>query len=700
MSLGSFFDPKSVAIIGASRQPGKVGYEILKSMKDGAYEGDIYPINPKAEEVEGIKCFKSLSDIDKQVDLVIIVIPAKYSISAIKDCGEAGVKAVIVITAGFKEVGGDGVELEKELIKVAEGYGIRIIGPNCLGVLVPGNKLNASFGGTLPVPGGIGYVSQSGALLSSILDMANTNKIGFSKLVSFGNKADIDELDTIAAFGADEDTKVIAGYLESITEGQKFVEQTEKISRKKPILLMKSGVSSAGAKAASSHTGSLAGSDTAYQVAFDRAGIIRCESIKAQFDYAQAFAHQPLPAGANVVVVTNAGGAGIMATDAVEKEGLSFASLTDETKKKLAESLPAAANIKNPVDVLGDALADRYEFATDVVMDDPGVDIVVVLLTPQVMTLSKETAEAVVKVSKAKPNKPVLACFIGSEKVSAGNEVFQSNGIPSYDSPEAAIRAAAMMVKYAEWRKKPARKVERFEVDKSRVGEIIKEHLDKNMREVGELEAKEILSCYGFVTPKGSLSASAADAVKIADEIGYPVVMKIWSPEISHKSDVGGVKVGLADAKAVEQAFDDMMTNVPKKAPDAKLEGVYVQEMSKPGREIILGVKRDAQFGPMIMFGLGGIFVEVLKDVTFELAPLTKQEALEMMARTKSYKLLEGVRGQAGVDIELLAENLVRLSQLVSDFPEIVELDINPMFAGAKGSSPVAVDARMSVEKA
>ncbi|HPS55517.1 MAG TPA: acetate--CoA ligase family protein, partial [Sedimentisphaerales bacterium] len=679
MSFENFFNPKTVAVVGASRQPGKVGYEILKSMIDGKYEGKIFPINPKADDVEGIKCYPDLSSIGEVPDLVIVVIPAKFTIACMEECAKLGVNSVIIITAGFKETGKAGKDLEDQVAAIAKKAGIRIIGPNCLGVLASTNKLNASFGGKLPIPGAIGYISQSGALLSSILDMANTNDIGFSKLVSFGNKCDLDELDTIEAFGGDDETKVIAGYLESITKGAEFVKKAEAISRKKPILLMKSGTSSAGARAASSHTGSLAGSDTAYRCAFERTGIIRCDSIKTQFDFAQAFAHQPLPAGDRVAVVTNAGGAGIMATDAIEGMGLTFATLTEDTKKKLGENLPAAANIKNPIDVLGDALADRYEFALDVALDDPNVDAILLLLTPQVMTQSKETAEAAVRVIKKKPTKPVLACFIGAEKVMPGWQVLQEGGIPQYDCPEAAVKTLKAMVDYAMWRKKPQRKLDVFKADKTKVQSIIDAHLKKGMREVGELDAKEVLKAYGFVTPAGAIAETADDAAKLAGKIGYPIVMKIWSPDISHKSDVGGVKVGLKNADEVKAAFNTMMTEIPKKMPNAKLVGVYVQEMSPAGREIILGIKRDPQFGAMVMFGLGGIFVEVLKDVEFALAPLTKDEALAMMKKTKSYKLLEGVRGQKGVDIDLMAENLQRLAQLVTDFPQIVELDINPM---------------------
>jgi len=425
MSLENFFNPKSVAIVGASRQKGKVGYEILSNMIRAGYEGRIFPVNPNAKTIEGLKCYPDLESIGQVPDLVIIIVPAKIVPAVMQQCASAGVKSVVVITAGFKEVGKEGSELEKQVIQIAKQAGIRVIGPNCLGVIVPANKLNASFGSDLPKVGVIGYVSQSGALLTAILDMANAKGIGFSKLVSIGNKADVNELDIIKALGSDGDTKVIAGYLESISDGNAFVREAERISVDKPILLMKSGATTAGAKAASSHTGSLAGSETAYEAGFERAGIIRCDSIRQQFSFAETFAAQPLPAGPGVAVITNAGGAGIIAADAIEQAGLSFAKLTDETVERLAAKLPAAANLYNPIDVLGDALADRYEFALDVVLDDPNVNTVLVLLTPQAMTDVAGTAEAVVKVAKKKKEKPILACFLGAHKVEKGTKILQ-----------------------------------------------------------------------------------------------------------------------------------------------------------------------------------------------------------------------------------------------------------------------------------
>ncbi|MDH4203473.1 MAG: acetate--CoA ligase family protein [Phycisphaerae bacterium] len=699
MSLEKFFNPESIAIVGASGKEGKVGYEILTNLIDAEYSGKIFPVNNKASAIKGLKCYPDLESIGQTPDLVIIVIPATIVPSIMQQCVKIGVKSVVIITAGFKEVGEEGLRLEQQIVQIAKPAGIRIIGPNCLGVIVPVNNLNASFGGDLPNQGAIGYLSQSGALLAAILDTANAHGIGFSKLVSIGNKADINELDIIKALDSDPDTKVIAGYLENITDGDAFVNEAEKISHDKPILLMKSGGTGAGAKAASSHTGSLAGSETAYEAVFERAGIIRCFSIKAQFDFAQAFANQSLPAGNRVAVITNAGGPGIMAADAVERHGLEFATLTDSTVQKLASGLPAAANVHNPIDVLGDALADRYEFAIDTVIDDPNVDTVLMLLTPQAMTEATDTAKVITKISQRKPQKPMLACFLGASKVAKAIEVLRKGLIPQYDSPENAVLAIKMMVHYVNWRSKPKRVVKLFPVNRRKVEIIVEKHLRQAVREIGEVESKEILEAYGFLTPKGSIATTAEQAANIAQQIGYPVVLKIASPDIIHKSDIGGVKIGLKNIQEVMDAFDLMMYRVPKKAPDANIVGVLVQQMCTGGKEVILGMNRDPRFGPLMMFGMGGTMVEVLKDVSFYLAPLTAEEAKQMLVNTKTYKILKGVRGQKSVDIDAIAEGLQRLSQLVTEFPQIQELDINPYVVGSQGTIPIAVDARISVEQ-
>lgn len=695
--LDAFFNPKSIAIVGASRDETKVGHKIIANLLLGGYPGKVFPINPKAADIDGLRCYPDLASIGETPDLVIIVVPSRLVPEVMKQCAAAGVHAVIIITAGFKEIGAAGAELEREVSQIAKHAGIRVLGPNCLGVIAPGNKLNASFGGNLPVVGNIGYVSQSGALLAAILDLASANGIGFSKLISIGNKADIDELDAIAALSADAQTRVIAGYLESITDGNAFMREAERTSIEKPILLIKAGGTEAGSRAASSHTGSLAGGEVAYEAVFARAGIVRCESIKAQFDYALAFATQPLPKGSRVAVLTNAGGPGIMAADEIERQDLVFAQLAENTQTTLAAQLPPAANVHNPIDVLGDALADRYEAALQTILDDPNTDIVLILLTPQAMTECTETAKAIIRTSTQKPEKPILTCFMGGSKTREAIALLSEADIPSYDSPESAVRVIKVMTDYVRWQARPKRVVKLFPANRRRVEAIVERRLRQGVSELSEAESKEILEAYGFVTPRGQIASTAEQAADIAIQLGFPVVLKIWSPDITHKSDVDGVKLGLNSVQQVKDAFDLMMYRIPVQRPEATILGVLVQEMCGKGQEVILGMHRDRAFGPLMMFGMGGILVEVLKDVSFYLAPLTADEAKQMLISTRTYRLLQGVRGKEGVDLDALAESLQRLSQLATEFTQIQELDINPFVMGPPGVTPIAVDARMRI---
>jgi len=506
-------------------------------------------------------------------------------------------------------------------------------------------------------------------------------------------------LDVLKAFGEDPHTTVIAGYLESISDGNAFVSQAEAISHEKPILLMKPGGTQAGAKAAASHTGSLAGDDIAYECLFKRAGIIRCDSLKSQVDYVQAFANQPLPAGTRVAIISNAGGAGIMATDAIERRGLDFAKLSSDTIAKLASNLPAAASLQNPVDVLCDALADRYEFALSVALDDPDVDIALVLLTPQAMTDPTAIAQGVVKISQRKPGKLILACFLGASRMEEGTRILREGKVPCYDSPETAVNVIKVVTEYVRWRSRPKRIVELFPVSRRKAETTIEKHLRHGTCQIGEVASKEILQAYGFTTPKASVATTPEQAANIAQKLGFPVVLKIWSPEIVHKTDVGGVKLGLENREEVMDAFDLMMYRIPRKMPDVEVLGVLVQEMVKTGKEVILGMKREPQCGPLMMFGMGGTMVEVLKDVSFYLAPLTAEEALQMLVNTKTYQMLMGVRGQEGVDTGTIVEALQRLSQLATEFPQIKEVDINPYVVGPEGTAAIAVDARMTLEK-
>ncbi len=688
-----------MAVIGASRSPEKVGYAVLANLVNGGFKGAIVPVNPGASEILGLKCYKSLDEYkDKgQIELSVIVVAGKFVKDALRQSIEAGAKSVIVITAGFKEVGAAGAAAETELVEICRAAGVRMVGPNCLGVLNTDHAMNATFAPSVPPPGKISVISQSGALCVAILDWAASQKLGLGKVISFGNKADLNEVDFIQALAEDKETRVIAGYLESIKEGDKFLRIAEQAASVKPVVILKVGITQAGAKAASSHTGSLAGADIAYGAAFKRAGVIRAENFEALFDYATAFAMQPLPAGDRVAIITNAGGPGIMAADAAEVLGLKMVSPSPASVEKLKATMPASAAFGNPIDVIGDAEPDRYVKAFEIMQDDEKIDGIIVVVTPQNMTRPLELAEKLAAAHKGQ--KPVLASFMGGTEVAAGKEKLQAVGIPNYPSPDRAVTALRAMCDYAAWRRRPPRIVTRFPVNRRRVDRIINTQSRSGVAQIGEVEAKEILRAYDFNVLGGQLARTGDEAVEIAERLGYPVVLKISSPDIIHKSDFGGVRINLANVEQVRDAFDLMMLRIQKRAPNAHLRGAYVEKMGARGREVILGMTRDPQFGPMLMFGLGGIFVEVMKDVTFHLAPITAEEAMQMLKGTRSYALLQGARGQAPVDLETLAGALQLISQLATDHPEIMELDINPFIVGPVGVQAYVADARMTLAK-
>jgi acetate---CoA ligase (ADP-forming) len=693
--LESLLYPKAVAVVGASRAPGKVGYAVVANLIQGGFEGDIVPVNPSGGDVLGHKLYASLEEYGKQIDLSVIAVPTAAVKAAVTSSLRQGAKAVIVITAGFKEVGEEGARLEREIADLCHSSGARLMGPNCLGLINTHHKMNASFANHMPAVGSISVVSQSGALCTAILDWAASRKMGLATLTSIGNKADLDEIDFLAAFAADDRTKVIVGYLESIGSGDEFIRVAESVAAIKPVVILKAGTTAAGSKAASSHTGALAGADIAYGAAFKRAGIIRADTFEALFDFAAALAMQPLPKGDRVAIITNAGGPGIMTADAVETCGMRVASLHPDIAEDLREKLPAAASVGNPIDVLGDADPERYAMAVEAAQGDPSVDAVIVILTPQAMTRPAETARAIA--AKANGQKPVLASFMGGADVLPGREELVTAGLPDYPSPERAVAALKAMHEYAAWRLRPPRIVTRFPVNRRRVERVISRQLRTGRLYIGEAKAKDILRAYDFIVPDGRLVATVAEAVEAAPRIGYPLAMKIVSPDIIHKSDVGGVKLNLNSPQDVADAFELMMLRIGRTMPDAFLEGAYLERMVPKGREVILGMTRDPQFGPMLMFGLGGIFVEVMKDVTFHLAPITSAEAMSMLMGTRSYKLLEGVRGEEGVNLAAIGEALQRISQLVTDFPQIAELDINPFIVGKPGQDSVAADARIQL---
>ncbi|MGA3285410.1 MAG: acetate--CoA ligase family protein, partial [Verrucomicrobiota bacterium] len=603
--LETLLYPKAVAVIGASRNPGKVGHALLANLVNGGFKGTIVPVNPEASEILGLKCYKSLDDYRDQLDLGIIAVAGKHVKDALQSLISAGAKSVIVITAGFREVGAEGAKAEEELVAICRQSGVRMVGPNCLGVLNTDHHMNATFGPSAPPPGKISIISQSGALCGAILDWAANQKLGLNKVISFGNKADLNEVDFIQALAEDKETKVIAGYLESIEEGNKFLRIAEQAASIKPVVILKVGITQAGAKAASSHTGSLAGADIAYGAAFKRAGVIRAENFEALFDYSMAFAMQPLPNGERVAIITNAGGPGIMAADAAELSGLKMVSPTPATDVKLRTFLPASAAFGNPIDVIGDADPDRYARAFEVLQEDEKIDAIVVVVTPQNMTRPLELAEKLAAASRiGGSQKPVLASFMGGTEVADAKEKLMAMDIPNYPSPDRAVTALRAMCDYAAWKRRPPRIVTRFPVNRRRVDRIINLQVRNGAVQVGEVEAKEILRAYDFNILGGQLARTGDEAVEIAERLGYPVVLKISSPDIIHKSDFGGVRINLANAEQVRDAFDLMMLRIQKRAPNAHLRGAYVEKMGQRGREVILGMTRDPQFGPMLMFGL------------------------------------------------------------------------------------------------
>jgi len=694
--LDEFFHPQSIAVIGASRSPGKVGHDILKNLVHYGYKGNVYPINPSSTEIMGLTSYPSVLDVPHIIDLAIIVIPPKNVLDIIEQCGMKKIKAAIIITAGFKESGVEGARLEHDLVVKAREYGVRFIGPNCLGIIDTHAMVNASFAAGMPKKGGIGFFSQSGALCLAVLDRALPEDIGFSKFISMGNKADISDTDIILALAEDPDTKVILGYIEGVNDGRRFMEVAAEVSKKKPIIVLKSGTTSSGAKAASSHTGALAGREAAFRAAFQQSGVIQAHSIGDLFNYALAFANQPLPKGPNTAIITNSGGPGILAADACDKSDLQLVPLHKETVDELRGFLPSVASFYNPIDILGDADAGRYEKALQTILKDSKVQGTIVLLTPTAVVNVDETAEALARIAHSF-DKPMLSSFMGKQRVESGAKILMRNNIPNYSYPEEAVQSLHAMYRYHVWIKRPEKKYTYFEGLKNRVINIFDDVKKTNRDRLTDAEIHDVLHAYGFKQPKGLFARTSEEAVAAAKGIGYPVVMKIVSPQIVHKSDIGGVRTGLNNKKEVENAFFDITTHVKHIMPTAHIYGVIIQEMIRSGKEVIVGITKDVQFGHMVMFGLGGIYVEVLKDISFRVTPLSSEDAHEMIRETKTFPLLRGVRGEPEADIEAIEKSLLLLSQLASDFPQIIESDINPLIVKKRGEGVVAIDARFTI---
>lgn len=697
MSNSIFFSPRSIAVIGASEKAGvgrTIFYNIAKHFK-----GKIFPVTPSNPTVGGLTAYKTVLDVPESVDLAVVAAPSKFTPAVMEEVGKKGIKGAIIVSAGFKEVDEEGAELERQVGQISKKYGIRVIGPNCLGImsLSERNMMNSTFLKVTPKHGGIALVSQSGAICAATVEDAEAQDIGFSKVISIGNKVDMDESDILELLADDDDTKVIVMYLEDIRNARRFMDVSKKITidKKKPIIVLKSGRTAEGAKAAVSHTGALGGSDANYEAAFAQCGVLRVDTMGELFDLATAFSKQPLPKG-GVVIVSNAGGPAIISTDALSKYGLHMADISS-IRDAIAKVIPHYGSPRNPVDIVGDADFVRFEKVLLEVLAHPNVGSVVAMCTPSATLNYDELARVLVKMSKQFPTKTILASLMGLAEGIENRKIMSEGGIPYYLYSEPAIRTLKAMYEFAKWVQAPAAKAPtlKFNKDSSKVKYVFENVRKQGRTNLLEEEGYEVLKAYGFPTPKSALGTTGQECAKAAAEIGYPIVMKIASPDIIHKSDAGGVKVGIKNEEELRAAFRSITESARKYKSDAKIKGVLVQEMVRGAKETILGASQDPTFGPVVMFGLGGIYVEVLKDVVFRVAPINQQEAKDMVESIKTVKLLKGVRGEKPADLAAIADSLQRLSQLVIDFPEIKEFDINPLLVLEEGKGARVVDARI-----
>ncbi|EMA30313.1 acetate--CoA ligase alpha subunit [Haloarcula japonica] len=695
--LSTLFAPDRVAVVGATDSEGSVGHAVTTNLLD-SFAGEVVAVNPNKETVLGLPCYDNLAGLEDpgSVDVAVVVVPPTVAVDVIENAGQAGIENVVVITAGFGETGSDGAERERRLREVAREYDLNLVGPNSLGVMSTPVGLNATFGNEMASDGDISFMSQSGAFITAVLDWAAERDVGFKDIVSLGNKAVLDESDFVAEWGDDPDTDVILGYLEDINDGSSFVQTAREVTQETPIVLVKSGRTDAGASAAASHTGAMAGSERAYEAGLDKAGTLRVESVQELFDYAQILAGQPLPDGDEIAIVTNAGGPGVMTTDAVGDSDLQLAQFGDETFSRLREEMPDEANIYNPVDIIGDAPAERFETALETVLADDNVSMAVVVACPTAVLSFEDLSERIVE-QQERFEKPVAATLMGGKSVDAGANVLSEAGVPNYFDPARAVGSLDALRRYREIRATEYEEPTTFDVDRERAREVLESGARRGSNRLG-VEAMELLDAYGIPTPQGDVVSSPVEAEAIAEEIGDDVVMKIVSPDILHKSDIGGVEVGVP-VEEVRDTYEDLVVRARNYQEDATILGVQVQEMVDldNGVETILGMNRDPQFGPLLLFGLGGIFVEVLEDNTVSVAPVSENEAKGMLDDIDSAPLLRGARGSEPVDEATLVETIQRLSQLVTDFPAIVELDINPLVARPDGVQ--AVDLRLTLDQ-
>jgi acetyltransferase len=702
-NLDKIFDPHRVAVIGASDTTTSVGYTVLRNLIGSGFRGVVYPVNARRESVQGIQAYKDIASLPHSPDLAVICTPSTTVPALIRSLGEAGTRGIVIISAGFREIGAEGRELERQVIEEQKKFdGMRILGPNCLGIIVPGISLNASFAAATPKKGHIGFISQSGALCTSVLDWAIDEGIGFSYFVSVGNMLDVSMADLIDYFGSATETQSIILYIESITEAREFVSAARAFARTKPIVAYKAGRFTESAQAAASHTGAMAGVDAVYEAAFQRAGIERIFQIEEMFDCAELLARQQPPKGDRIAIITNAGGPGVMTTDALIARDGKLATLSDETMTKLNECLPAFWSHNNPIDVLGDAPPERFAEALQIVLQDKNVDAVLLILTPQAMTDSTGTAQAV-GTAAAKGHKPVLAAWMGGKSVAEGVQMLNRAGIPTYTTPEKAVGAFMHLVSYARnleiLHETPRDIPMLFSLDRQRMRNLFDTILTEGDEILSENVSKAFLDAYEIPTTRPQAARTAAEAVKVARRLGYPVVMKIHSPHITHKTDVGGVELNLSSDEAVAGAFQAMIQRAKEKRPEANILGVTIQKMvAYPnGFELIMGMKKDPVFGAVIMVGMGGTSAEVFRDRALALPPLNEALARRMLESLKSWTLLRGYRGKPPVNLERLIEVLIRFSYLVADYPELKELDVNPLLVTPE--HVIALDARVVIDR-
>jgi len=698
MTESVFLSPKSIAIIGASDKQGSVGRAITSNIMKG-YKGTIYPISPSRDTVFDKKAYKSVLDVPAKIDLAVVVTKNTIVPAVLEECGKKKLRGAIVITAGFKEVDKEGAKLEQKLKDICKKYKLQVIGPNCLGVmnLEPKTMMNSTFLKITPKSGEIALISQSGAICAALVEDASAQGIGFSAVISMGNKADMSEIDILKMLAEHKQTKVIVMYLEDMGNGQEFLKVCKDITRKKkkPVLVLKSGRSPEGAKAAMSHTGALMGSDEIYDALLKQSGAIRVDTMEELFDYATAFSKQPLPMNGDLVIVSNAGGPAIISTDVCSKLGIKMAKI-EEIRKKIDAVIPPWGSSRNPVDIVGDADFNRFENVLNEVLKHKNVGSVISMCTPSATLDYDKLAEVIVSMSK-KYKKTMLASLMGLDEGITNREILAKGDVPFYTYAEGSIRALKAMLTFTNWVKNSPGKITKFNVKKDKVKKILNNAKKEKRTALLEEEGQEILRAYGFPLPASKLAKTKKEAVSTAKKIGFPVVLKIASPQIIHKSDAGGVKVNIQNQKDVENAFDTIIKNAKKYNKKADIKGVLVVEMVKGGKEMIIGSKLEPGFGPVVMLGMGGIYVEVLKDVTFKLAPMTNVEADSMISSIKTKKILEGVRGEKPSDVNKLSECIQRLSQLVSDFNEIKELDMNPVLVMEKNQGCKVLDVRIGL---